>query len=248
MLLRKVVNNMYIDFLKSEIKKWSRDSMMGFMIVYPIIFALLGRYFLPWLSDKYGFNFNPFTDLILVVLVLFIPIAYGALIGFSILEDRDDNVLTNIQVTPLSLHQFLSFRLIAVYFLCIIATIFVIWFSKIGDITMKNILAISLLASLEAPISGLLINSFAKNKIEGFAIMKAGGSIIVFPIVALFFNGVKELFFSFAPGFWSAKAISSIVRGGGLYLSFNQYYFIGLVYMIILNIFSYLLFIKRTNV
>lgn len=237
---------MYINFLKSEIKKWTRDSMMGFMIVYPIIFALLGRYLLPWLGDKYGFDFTPFTDLILVILVLFIPIAYGALIGFSILDDRDDNVLINIKVTPLSIHQFLSFRLVAVYFLCVIATIFVAWFSNIGDLSMKNIIALSFLASLEAPISGLLINCFAKNKIEGFAIMKAGGSIIVFPIVALFFNGVRELFFSFAPGFWTAKSISSIVRNGGLYLSYNQYYFLGLTYMIILNILAYKLFINRT--
>lgn len=221
---------------------------MGFMLVYPIIFGLLGRYFLPWVSEKYGFNFVPFNDLILVILVLFVPIAYGALIGFSILEDRDDNVLTNIKVTPLSLHQFLSFRLIAVYLLCVVATIFVMWFSKVGNISMKYIISISLLASLEAPISGLLINSFARNKIEGFAVMKVGGSIMIFPIVALFFKGARELFFSFAPGFWSAKAISSIIRGGNLYLSYNQYYFIGLLYMIILNILSYLLFIKKTRV
>ncbi len=239
---------MYGDFLKSEIKKWSRDSLMGFMFVYPIIFGLLGRYFLPWLSKKYGFNFTPFNDLILVILVLIVPIAYGALIGFSILEDRDDNVLTNIKITPLSIHQFLSFRLVAVYLLCVLATIFVMWFSKVGNISMKDIISISLLASLEAPISGLLINSFAKNKIEGFAVMKVGGSIMIFPIVALFFRGTRELFFSFAPGFWYAKAISSIIRGGGLYLSYNQYYFIGLIYMIILNILSYLLFIKRTRV
>src|SRR5690606_224479 len=124
-----------------------------------------------------------------VILVLFIPIAFGALIGFSLLEDRDDNVLINIRVTPLSIHQFLSHRLVGIYILCVIATIFVIWFSKVGNLAMKNIISISLLASLEAPISGLLINALARNKIEGFAIMKAGGSIVVFPIVALFFNG-----------------------------------------------------------
>lgn len=242
------MNNMYMTFIKSEIKKWSRDSMMAFMLIYPIIFAFLGRYLLPWLREKYGFNFVPFTDLILVILVLFIPIAYGALIGFSLLEDRDDNVLTNIKVTPLSIHQFLSFRLVGVYILCVIATIFVIWFSNVGDVPIKNIISISLLASLEAPISGLLINALARNKIEGFAIMKAGGSIVAFPIAAIFFNGVKELFFSFAPGFWSAKAISSLVRGGGLYLTYNQYYFIGLIYMVILNILAYSLFIKKTNV
>lgn len=236
---------MYINFLKSEMKKWSRDSMMGFMAVYPIIFGFLGRYLLPWLSKRYGFNFVPFTDLILVILVLLVPISFGALIGFSILDDRDDDVLTNIMVTPLSIHQFLGFRLVAVYVICFIATVFVIWFSKVGNIPMKNIISISLFASLESTISGLLINCFARNKIEGFAVMKAGGSVIIFPIMALFFGNIKELFFSFAPGFWPAKAISSLIRGGNLYLSYNQYYFIGLIYMIILNILSYKLFINK---
>lgn len=236
---------MYSNFLKSETKKWSRDSMMRFMLVYPIITVLLGRYLLPWLSKNYGFDFTPFTDLILVILILIIPIAYGALIGFSILEDRDDNVFTNIRVTPLSIHQFLAFRLVAVYLICVIAIIFVFLFSNVGDFSIGDIVAISFLASLEAPISGLLINCLAKNKIEGFAIMKAGGSIIILPIIALFFNGAKELFFSFAPGFWSAKLISSVVRGGGLYLTYSQYYIVGLVYMIILNILAYRLFMNK---
>lgn len=128
---------MYINFLKSEIKKWMGDSMMGFMIGYPIIFALLGRYFLPWLSKRNGFDFTPFNDLILVIIVLLVPIAYGALIGFSILEDRDDNVITNIRVTPLSLNHFLGFRLAAIYVLCVLATVFVMWFSDIGDLDIK---------------------------------------------------------------------------------------------------------------
>jgi fluoroquinolone transport system permease protein len=64
-------------------------------------------------------------------------------------------------------------------------------------------------------------------------------------IIALFFNGARELFFSFAPGFWSAKLISSVVRGGCLYLTYNQYYIVGLVYMIILNILAYRLFMNR---
>lgn len=238
---------MYANFLKSEIKKWSRDSMMGFMAIYPVVFGFLGRYFLPWLSKRNGFDFTPFNDLILVVLVLIVPISYGAVIGFSILEDRDDNVLTNIKVTPLSIHQFLGFRLVMVYLFCFIATVFVIWFSRIGDIPLGNIISISLLASLEAPISGLLINCFAKNKIEGFAVMKAGGSIIIFPIIGLFFRNIKELYFSFAPGFWPAKAISIMIKGDINYLSYNQYYFIGLLYMVILNILSYRLFINRTR-
>ncbi|WP_246565986.1 ABC transporter permease [Tissierella simiarum] len=239
---------MYGNFIKSEIKKWSRDSMMGFMVVYPILFGLIGRYFLPWISRRNNFSLEAYADLIIVILTLLVPISYGALIGFSILEDRDDNVLTAIKISPFGIKQFLAFRLIMVSILCFIACIYVMWFSNIGNISIKNIIAISFLASFEAPISGLLINALAKNKIEGFAVMKGAGTIIVFPIIALFFMGKKELFFAFAPGFWSAKAISSLIRGDILYLSYNQYYFIGLLYVLILNILVYKLFIKQTRI
>lgn len=223
--------------------------MMGFMAVYPILFGLIGRFFIPWLADKNGFSIDIYADLIIVILTLIVPISFGALIAFSILEDRDDNILSSVKVTPLSINQFLSFRFIMVFILTYITTVFVIWFSNIGDIPIKNILTIAFLASLEAPMYGLLINSFSSNKIEGFAVMKGLGTLIIFPIIALFFIDKKELFFAFAPGFWSAKAISSIIRGKGiLYLSYNQYYFIGLIYLAILNFLSYKLFTKRVEV
>ncbi len=240
---------MYSSFIKSEFKKWSRDSMMGFMAVYPIIFGFIGRFFIPWLADKNGFSIDLYADLIIVILTLIVPIAFGALIAFSILEDREDNILTSVKVTTLSINEFLSFRFIMVLILTYITTVFVIWFSDIGDIPIKNILAIAFLASLEAPMYGLLINSLSTNKIEGFAVMKGLGTLIVFPIIALFFIDKKELFFAFAPGFWSAKAISSIIRGEGiLYLTYNQYYFTGFIYLLILNFLSYKLFKNKVEI
>ena len=65
---------------------------------------------------------------------------------------------------------------------------------------------------------------------------------------AWFFWDQKELFFSFAPGFWPAKALSSLIWGEGvLPLTFNQYYYIGLGYVILLNIVTYKVFLKRTK-
>ncbi|HSH35100.1 ABC transporter permease [Schnuerera sp.] len=240
---------MYSNFIKYEIKKWSRDSMMGFMAMYPFIFGLIGRYMLPWIAEKSDFSIDLYADLIIVILTLMVPISFGALIAFSILEDRDDNILTSVKVTPLSINQFLSFRFFIVLVLAYITTVFVIWFSDIGNIPLKNIFAISLLASLEAPMYGLLINSLSNNKIEGFAVMKGFGIFMIFPIIALFFIDKKELFFSFAPGFWAAKSISSIIRGEGvLYLSYYQYYFIGILYLILLNIGAFKLFKRKVEI
>jgi len=239
---------MFKNFIVSEFKKYLRDPMMKFLFFYPLVFGLIGRYALPIIADNSGFSIERYADLILVILTLFTPHIYGALIGFSILDDRDDHILTSIKTTPLGINQFLSIRIAMAFVLCFLGTIFVMWFSNIGNISMINMIALAFLASLAAPMTGLFINAISSNKIEGFAVMKGSGTILVFPILALFFIDKKEFFFSFAPGFWPAKAISSLIRGEGLLqLSYSQYYLIGLVYVIILNILVYNIFLRKTQ-
>ncbi len=240
---------MYMTFLISEVKKWMRDPMMAFMLIYPLFFGALGRYLLPWLAESGSFNVDLYADLALAALALMTPVIFGAVLAFSILDDRDDYILTSIKVTPLSLNQFLSFRFALVLAVSFAACTFVMWFADIGGLGMSSILAISLLASLTAPMLGLIINAFANNKIEGFAVMKGMGMLMLFPLIGLFFFDYKELFFAVAPGFWPAKAISSIVRGEGLLLlTYNQYYFIGFAYAAAMNILAYKFFLKRTRV
>ncbi|ERJ12066.1 ABC transporter permease [Haloplasma contractile] len=240
---------MYTEFIKNEFKKWLRDPLMKFMLFYPIVFGVIGRYVLPAIEDYNDyFIIDAYKDLIVVILALLIPLIYGALTGFSILDDRDDDSLVSIKVTPLSIHQFLSFRFGMVTVLSFLSTSFVMWFSDIGvnDMGIGNILLISLLASLSAMMTGMLINAFASNKIEGFAVMKGTGVILVFPIVSLFFKDSKEMIFSFAPGYWPAKAISSLIKGDdALYLNYTVYMFVGFVYIIFLNWIVYKLFLRR---
>jgi len=72
---------------------------------------------------------------------------------------------------------------------------------------------------------------------------------LAFPIASLFFLDAKEFIFSIVPGFWPTKALSSLIRGEGvLLLTYFQYYFIGLVYVIVLNYIAYRFFLKRSKV
>jgi len=239
---------MFINFLSSELKKWFRDPLMSFMFSYPLFLGLIGRYVLPWLSKSNGFDFQRYTDLIIVLFATMIPMLYGALIAFSLLDDRDDHILTAIQVTPLSLWEFLSLRLVIVLLLSFFATIFTIWFANIANLPFIRIVQISFLTSLSAPMVGLFINALAQNKIEGFAIMKATGIIIILPVISLFFTDAKEFFFAFIPGFWPAKAISCLLNNKlDLPLTFTWYYLIGLVYVLALNYLSYKTFLWKNS-
>jgi len=230
----------YALFFIGELKKWLRDSMMRFMLLYPIIFGLAGRYALPAIAKSSNFNIAANADFIIAVLALMTPLMFGAIIGFSILDDRDDNIIDSIKVTPLNFNHFMSFRLIMVYLFSFAACIFVMWFAAVGGLTWPQILIVSFLASLSAPVSGLVINIFASNKIEGFAIMKLIGIIVILPVVALLFTDGKELFFAVIPAFWPAKMISAVIRGNEqMFLNYNLYFWIGFVYVMILNLIGY---------
>ncbi|UTW68779.1 hypothetical protein KHA80_15335 [Anaerobacillus sp. HL2] len=75
------------------------------------MFGVIGRWVVPWLQKQTDFKIELIADVVLIALTLMAPHIYGALIGFSILDDRDDHILTSIKVTPLSVFQFLAFRL-----------------------------------------------------------------------------------------------------------------------------------------
>ncbi len=233
-------------FIISELKKWTREPLTSFLLFYPLLFGFIGRFILPYVEENTGFVIELYADVIIAVFALMMPMIFGALIGFSILDDRDDNVLMTIKVTPLGLQRFFSFRLIMIFIFSIFASIFVILFADIGNLALSSVIAIATVSSLSAPLTGLFINSFASNKIEGFAIMKGFGALVFIPLVSLFVFDFKELFFAFAPGFFPAKAVSSLVRGDQfMYLSFNSYYILGWVYGIIMNILVYRLFARK---
>lgn len=238
---------MYMNFLRSELKAWARDPMLSFMVFYPILFGIIGRFVLPLAAENSGFDINAYADVVIVALTLMTPLIYGSLAGFTILDDRDDNMLMSIRVTPLSIYQYLSFKLAIVFVFSFVGCIYVMWFSNIGDLPLGNIVSIAFMTSLAAPMTALFINAFAKNKIEGFAVMKTLGTVIVFPIIALFLVDKREFFFAFAPGYWPAKALSVLFRGENLLLlSYHQYYIGGLLYGLILNVLSFSLFQRKT--
>ncbi len=219
---------------------------MRFMLVYPILFGIIGRYALPAIAETSDFAIEPYADFILAVLTMITPVAFGALIGFSILEDRDDNIIDSVNVTPLSFNQFMSFRLIMVFIFSFAACMFVIWFSDIVALSWGKIIVVAAITSLSAPLTGLIINIFSSNKIEGFAIMKLMGMIIILPVISLIFTDAKELFFGIVPAFWPAKMISAIVRGDDLvHLSYNLYLWIGLGYALFSNAIIYRIFNRK---
>lgn len=245
---------MYLNFLKVEAKNIIRDKMTIFMLIYPILLGLLGRFVLPSMleNDPAG-EFG--IQLVIVVFALITGFMYGAVAGFSLVDDRDDNVLISLKITPMSVKKYLTFKFATIYFLAVISSVFIILFSQAGfsdainKITFLEALSVSCLSSMMAIMNAFLINSIATNKVEAFAIMKGSGFLLIAPLISLMWTDWKEFLLGIAPTFWPAKAMMTLlVPSGTMNMSFAGYMSIGWIYTLILTYLIIKLFNKKNNI
>ncbi|MEW6523865.1 MAG: ABC transporter permease [Bacillota bacterium] len=237
---------LHLSYAGFELRKWWRDSMSRFMLLYPLLLGAVGRFIIPFAENQSGTTFALYYHVILATLALMVGRIGGAVVAFSILDDRDDNVLFSVQVAPLSVEFFIGLKLFLVFVLTWVGTAFVLWFANLVPLPAGVILGTSFLAAFGAPLAALLINCVSKNKVEGFAAMKSLGALLIFPVAALFFVDIKEFLFALDPAFWPAKALSTAILGEGIHqLGYTTYLALGLVYVAAATVLAYRVFKRR---
>ncbi len=236
--------------VKFEIKNLIREKITMVMFLYPLVLGGIGRYAIENEAVE-----GQALGVIAILLALIAGFSYGAMAGFSLLDDRDDQVFASIQISPISLSLYVWFKVLFVYVLAVLASFFLIWFTGAIDMSFGEILMVSALSSLQVPIVAFLVNAFANNKVEGFVTMKATGFLLLFPIGGFFFLDTKEWLFSLAPAHWAAKAVQySMLRvhiEAGfvkMNLDFYQYLGIGILYNLLLIAASYKIFKRKNNI
>ncbi len=234
---------------KFEIKNLIREKMTAVMMIWPLLLGGIGKYLIQQEVVE-----GQAMGVVAMLMALLAGYAYGAMAGFSLLDDRDDQVFESIQISPVSLKLYIWFKIAFVYLLAVLASFFIIWFTGAIEMSGGNILLIALLSSLQTPINALLINAYAKNKVEGFVTMKATGFMLMLPIGGFFFLDAKEWLFAIAPGHWAGKAVQFAllepqINAGfiDMNLNFYQYIGIGVFYNLILMTVAFRIFKKNNN-
>lgn len=241
---------MFITMAKFELKNLIREKMTMFMFFYPLVLGGIAKYLIV-IEVVEGQT----MAIIAIMLSLIIGFSYGAMAGFSLLDDRDDQVLASIQISPIPLSHYVWFKVLFTAVLAVLAGFFMIWYIGVFNMTAGEILLVSILSALQVPTVAFLINAFAKNKVEGFVTMKAVGFLLLFPVGSFFFLDAKEWLFAIGPGHWAAKAVQySIYRPmieAGLVtmnLNFYQYLGIGALYNILVIVAAYRFFERKNNI
>jgi fluoroquinolone transport system permease protein len=263
----------YFKLFRYEMKTLLKDPMNLFMFIYPFFMLLMVGAVVPAIIERSGIDTQS-PDYSLSMLLIFIIVLAiggfisGTLLGFSLLENKDEQTIKAIAVTPISVKGYVVFKSIYTYLIGVFGNLVMVlglklFFSEPFSFTYQGIafglegvstyaiVLFSLVSSLFTPTIGSLIAAIAKNKIEGFAFMKSGGIVVMLPALILLngFQDWKQYLLGIVPNFWPVKAFINEAFGTSQPsdLSFEGYLIVGGLYMLLIAYLSIQYFIKRSG-
>ena len=227
----------------NDFKSIKRDSLLIYMLIIPPMMVLAVRLILPWLTgslaERFGFDLVPYYPMLLsFFFVLQLPLLFGLLVGLLILDERDDDTLTALRVTPISMTGYALYRGGAAVFL---STLYIIVALPLTGLIPSSLLPalipIAFVSGALAPLFGLILATLASNKVEGLALMKALSIFLIGPLAAYFIDSNWQLLMGILPTYWPAKAFWVASERG----NFWPYVAIGAIY----NLLLVTLFLRR---
>ena len=214
-----------------DTKSVMRDSMLRWMFVLPILVALLMRWGVPGvasrLQSQIGFDLEPYYVLITSLMILISPMLIGVVIGFLLLDERDDGTLQALRVTPLSITGFLVYRLTIPMAMGVVLTMVVIPLTGLVEYHPLALLVAAIGAAPFGAIYALFLPSFANNKVQGFALMKGAGILSYPPIIAYFLPLVWQWVMGIVPTYWPIKVFWMLAAGEKGWI---PYFMVGVIY------------------
>jgi fluoroquinolone transport system permease protein len=187
----------------------ARDSMLRWIVMLTPAFGLFLRFAVPPIATalhvRFGFDLAIYYPLIVSFLPLVVAGMIGTVVGFLLLDQRDDETITALLVTPLSLGDYLGYRMVALVLLSLSLSCLTVPLTGLTEATLLQLAVTSIVAAPLAPIYALFLGSFAGNKVQGFALAKVIGVVLVPCIVAYFVTSPWQTVFGIVPHYWPLK-------------------------------------------
>lgn len=218
--------NSQLILMRAESRSMKNDPILVITLLVPVLITLVFRFGYPpfeaWLLGRSGFDLSEYRVLILSIMVLITPMMIGMLTGFMLLDDKEDNVLEYLSVTPLKPSVYLRWRIMVPLLLSMVLSPFVIILTALAPVPFFIVLGATVMASLEAPLLSMMLAQVCQNKVEGLAVGKATGVFFFAPIAAWLLPEPWSLIMYIAPFTWVSRLfwggepwIMALVFAGG---------------------------------
>ncbi len=215
---------------RNDARRIGRDRFLLLMIALVIYLAVILRFGLPWLDGYLADNGILPGEMITQrlsdyypLIVAFMGVFQGALItgtlfGFALLDEKDDQTLTAMLVTPVPFNQYILYRVAVPTILSAFIVVFLVWFINQALIPLWQLILIALGAALAAPISALFYGISSENKVQGLAMSKFVSLFGYIIVGAWFVDEPWQWLFGLFPPYWITKAYWLALEGRSLWV------------------------------
>lgn len=199
--------------LKNDFKQIFRDPIMAVLMLAPLLlitaFKLMVIYLVPFILSRFGFDLSPWLYYVYVFVVMMCGALLGIVTGFLMIDERDGKIAELMSVTPLGRGGYLFNRLLFAATLSVFYSVLTYYALDIVSLPFITVLFVSLLAANYSIIIGLLIFSFADDKVKGLTFAKAINALSLFAFTDLL--GLKWLTVLswFFPPYWITQLVQS---------------------------------------
>jgi len=204
-----------VALVAADFTRIRRDSFLIFMLIYPWIFGLVIRWLFPIIETRVAdrLQLSAYAPLAACLVAVLVPYCLGIVLGFQLLEEKEANCLAAVAVTPMSLGRYFGYRS-GLYVLAGIPLLVGLHeLVALVEVPLGSLLLVSVAAAPTVPLMALVIATFASNQVEGFAVMKGFGFLILLPLASFFLPGNWDLLVGILPTYWPIKAYFASVEG-----------------------------------
>ncbi len=200
-----------------DIRNVGRDGLMLMLLIIPLLVALAFRLGVPplaqFLQVSLEFDLRPYYALLMSTLVMTAPNLTGVVVGFLLLDERDDGTLAALQVTPLSPLGYLGYRILIPLIIGFVMTLVSYPLAGLAPLAPGDLAAVAAVGMLTAPVTALALAALAGNKVTGLVVQKALNGIWILPAAAFFLPMPWQLGAGIIPSYWAMKTAWTATTG-----------------------------------
>ncbi len=188
-----------------------KDAMLAAVCAAAVLAALFIRFGIPAIENALcGYfgreailtDFYVLFDLLLALVTPYLLCFASALM---MLTEYDENMASYLAVTPVGKKGYILSRLVFPAVLAFIASVMLMGLFSLTEWPFGMVVCICLLTSLLSVAMVLLLFAFSHNRVEGMAMGKLSGLLMLGLPVPFFLPSAQQYLFSPLPSFWIAK-------------------------------------------
>lgn len=224
--------------IKNDIKRISKDEVLMPLLLAPILVGIVFRvgysFAIPWVMKRFSLDLFIYSDYILAMVMSFIPVMLGIVMGFLMIEDKDDNIIQLFMITPMEIEGYLLNRMAIIGCLSFVFTIINYCIMSIHSLDLVILIIVALSNSTLAITVGMFFFSRVSDKIKGLTYAKAFNLLSFFVFAQFIKSNLFKMIANIVPTYWLGQVISK----GSLF---------SILMLVMLNIMCFIITLYLTN-